>query len=325
LLSQRFQVTRYNDDGWRGGAGVDCGALSSEDFDAIVFFQLIPNGSMLRQIRCRTVIVVPMYDSAYGLRGFEWLPQIRCKYLNFSMNLHRIILSSGGESLNVQYFPDPSKYQMVKNNDGPPRAFFWQRGNDITWTTVRRLIGRPEVMDGVHLHLAPDPGCRVVSPNEGECREFRISLSEWFPHRSDYLLECMKARIFFAPRIREGVGMSFLEAMAQGNCVVAADSPTMNEYISNGETGLLYNPVDPRPLDFSNAHYIGARARELVDAGHAAWKDRAAEILEYIESPVAAKRKAWSLSRRMASRAQYRWWRINKWIAVIGKRFFGGK
>jgi glycosyltransferase involved in cell wall biosynthesis len=44
--------------------------------------------------------------------------------------------------------------------------------------------------------------------------------------------------------------MSLLETMAMGLCVVAPDTPTHNEYISDGITGLLYDLADVRPLSF---------------------------------------------------------------------------
>ncbi len=42
--------------------------------------------------------------------------------------------------------------------------------------------------------------------------------------------------------------MSFLEAMAMGKAVVAADNPTMNEYLTHNVNGYLFNPEDPRPI-----------------------------------------------------------------------------
>lgn len=61
-----------------------------------------------------------------------------------------------------------------------------------------------------------------------------------------------KSALYFAPRKYEGIGMSFLEAMASGRCVIAPDYPTMNEYIKNGETGYLYNFKRPQKIKFDD-------------------------------------------------------------------------
>ena len=56
-----------------------------------------------------------------------------------------------------------------------------------------------------------------------------------------------RAGIYFAPRLYEGIGISFLEAMAMGKAVVAPDNPTMNEYVTHNVNGFLYKPGGPAP------------------------------------------------------------------------------
>jgi glycosyltransferase involved in cell wall biosynthesis len=79
--------------------------------------------------------------------------------------------------------------------------------------------------------------------------------------------------------------MSFLEAMAMGLCVVAPNAPTMNEYIQNGVNGLLYDPENPKPLDFSRAHELGKAARLSVQKGHDAWTASKKEIVSFLSEP----------------------------------------
>ena len=313
-------MTRFNDDGWRGGAPVDSSALVRGDFDAILFFQVIPSGSLLKQLKCKNVTVVPMFDSVSGHRNWEWSPLLRCKFVNFCQVLHRTILSAGGRSLYAQFFPDPSKYEVISRS-GLPKAFFWQRGRDVTWDTVRKLIGTPGVMESVQLHLAADPGRSTGAPDERESQLFRIAQSEWFSTRKDYLSAISKAEVFFAPRIREGIGLSFLEAMAYGACVVAPDLPTMNEYIIHGKTGLLYDPFHPRQMDFSCVRAIGANARELVEAGHARWITQEGAILEFIDkaSPAGRPTAGFPLL-RAAMGARYGLRRLRQRLAQAWRR-----
>ena len=70
--------------------------------------------------------------------------------------------------------------------------------------------------------------------------------------------------------------MAFLEAMAMWRCVVANDDATMNEYIKNGENGILFSadhagPVPSEAISRAMAG-VGAsvarlRSRWLADAG----------------------------------------------------------
>jgi glycosyltransferase involved in cell wall biosynthesis len=60
--------------------------------------------------------------------------------------------------------------------------------------------------------------------------------------RDEYLLATSAANVFLAPRAAEGIGLTFLEAMARGGAVIAYDAPTMNEYIRNGDNGILLKP-----------------------------------------------------------------------------------
>ena len=79
--------------------------------------------------------------------------------------------------------------------------------------------------------------------------------------------------------------MSFLETMSLGLCVVAVDRPTMNEYIRNGENGLLYDPANPQPLDFSEVQRLGSAARESCVRGNAAWIASGPVIREFLARP----------------------------------------
>jgi hypothetical protein len=69
--------------------------------------------------------------------------------------------------------------------------------------------------------------------------------------------------------------------MALGLCVVAPDFPTMNEYVVHGETGLLYDPDRPEPLDFSGADQLGCQARQSALEGRVRWEASTEAILAF--------------------------------------------
>jgi hypothetical protein len=56
----------------------------------------------------------------------------------------------------------------------------------------------------------------------------------------------------------------------------------MNEYIIHGKTGLLYDPGNPKPLNFSNIEEIGANARKFIEQGHLKWLESQKELIGFI-------------------------------------------
>ena len=116
-------------------------------------------------------------------------------------------------------------------------------------------------------------------------------MSEWFPDKEDFFKILKASNVFFAPRLYEGIGISFIEAMTMRQCVVAPNTPTMNEYIRDGETGLLYDPGNPVSLDFSNAKQIANNAREYCKKGYKRWIESEEELIDFIYPNTTFKRK----------------------------------
>lgn len=150
--------------------------------------------------------------------------------------------------LDVRYFPDPDS--LPKEKGDPKRVFLWERG-EITQSVVEKLF----------------------PPSDGYV--FDVKRADEFLERDDYLARIAKCGIVIAPRRKEGIGMAFLEAMAMGKCVVANDDATMNEYIEDGENGILFSSGEAQPVSAESvsrviagvgASAVRLRARWLADA-----------------------------------------------------------
>jgi len=76
--------------------------------------------------------------------------------------------------------------------------------------------------------------------------------------------------------------------MAMGLCVAAPDTPTHNEYISDGKTGLLYDLADVRAVNFAAVRELGARARESAQEGFARWSLVKDDLLDFLATPTEA-------------------------------------
>ena len=210
--------------------------LEGNKFDTIVFFQLFPPYEELKYLKFKKIIFFPMYDGAPSRSEKIWKDYDgNVTIINFSSTLHSECIENDFNSKYIQFFQKPISFSSFGEEHG---IFFWQRLTDINIYTICSLIGENNITH-VHIHKAIDPSQHFV-----ECRNLlknKISYSEWFEYESDMLNIIEKYALYISPRMYEGIGMSFIKAMSMGRCVIAVDHPTMNEYISHGETGLLFD------------------------------------------------------------------------------------
>jgi len=289
MLRQRgHRVDFFWDEEWNGGAATPFSQVA--DYDVVIMFQCRCTAKELYFKKLHpNVIYIPMLDEFHIHRGPKvhrsgyWESFQGCKIISFSSALYAIATSFGLRSFFVHYYQPPG--DCVPSADSP-RAFFWIRHeNQVPWPIVRTLLGDTR-FGSVHLHIAPDPGSPAPTlPTEAEQKAHNIITSTWFAERRDFLDILGCTNIFFAPRRAEGIGQTFLEAMARGQCVVAPDSGTMNEYILHGVNGLLYDPEQPVPLDFSRFAELGAAAQQSVAAGHERWIAAQDRLEEFILTP----------------------------------------
>lgn len=280
ILGKYFNIDLYWDHSWNKGEPPDYRSIAEKKYSILVFLQVLPPPAVLRVLNPENIVIVPLFDGSRHIKDVRWLKYHRVRFLNFSKTLHEKLVGLGLESLYVQYFVPPMQTGITTGYQ-KPRGFFWQRTDLITWEHIKMLIPDGE-FENFHIHAVPDPGAGFFQPGENDIKKYNITFSRWFESKNDFLLKMNRANIFFAPRRYEGIGISFLEAMAMGMCVAAPDEPTMNEYIRNGTNGLLYDYNDLRPLDFSNFKTIGENAFDFVKENHKKWVGAEEEIVNYI-------------------------------------------
>ena len=282
-------VDFFWDNSWQGGNHITWHEV--ESYDAVIMFQsLCPiNSEYYRDIH-PNVIYIPMLDQfgiwqgpLFNLTEF-FNPFHGCKILNFSYALHGLVTGLGIKSKLVKY------YQPVENIGLIPtqglHGFLWiRREEEISWKIVKALIAESH-FDSFHIHLANDPGtAKPIKPSSSDIEKYNITMSTWFKNKSDFKAVLEKANVYFAPRMEEGIGQSFLEAFSRGQCVIAPDNGTMNEYIINGINGLLYDAKKPAPLNLENSIMIGACGREAAAIGRLKWESNELDIVNFILNP----------------------------------------
>lgn len=280
ILSEKYEITQFDFDPYSDRLE-KFEELSGQYFDVVVLFQIMPSIYKLTQyLTCKQFVFFPMYDGAPEIENPIWNEYKRCIIINFSKTLHERCKSIGLASFYIQYFPKPEK---ILNKGKEDYVFLWQRTNQVTINTIEKTLDIDKIKH-IYLHNAPDPGYEFLKP-PAKCKD-KCTVSTWFDTKeqmNEYLQECA---IYYAPRQFEGIGMSFLEAMAVGRCVIAPNFPTMNEYIQNGVTGYLYDFRKLRQIPIKNVRKIQENTIKYIEQGYKSWELNKHRILDWVEADV---------------------------------------
>ncbi|QHI70286.1 glycosyltransferase [Tichowtungia aerotolerans] len=312
LLTDHFDVTvchvdQYQSDPFRALPG------ASGRYDVLVCWQIMPPRDLLdRYFKWKHAALFPMYDSASEDGNPEhWYPYRDFNIICFSEKLHKRVSRMGFSSQYIQYFPEPTP--MAGWGD-PHAVFFWARQEAVNCRSVEKLLQHTDIKK-MHVHRAMDPHQTFVEPTLDGAIQY--SFSTWFEDRQEMKQLVNDSAFYIAPRLREGIGMSFLEAMAAGRCVIAPDDSTMNEYIVHGKTGYLYDPDNPVPLYIPDVKTIQMQTRSAIEKGYARWQSEKETIISRITASVSVNRR--KLTASIGCRTFSRPLSVTK---ILWKRFF---
>lgn len=282
--------------------------IREEHFDVLLLFQMPVSVKLLKKVFCFDHgVYIPMYDGTGEAPVDFWLDYREFNIINFSRALHERLLKIGLSSHYVQYFPKVAPEFVAGKAD---KAFFWQRRDTINIHTVCDLLAQSCVKE-IHIHQAADPGQNFISPKKIEENIYHITYSSWYEKKEDMLRDVEKAAVYIAPREYEGIGMSFLEAMAMGKCVIAPDHPTMNEYIIHGVNGYLYDMDHVRAIGNPDLKKIQKNAYIFMKKGFHTWERRKYKILDWLEQDA-------KINDRLLKKAYRK-------KSVVGKKYLAGK
>lgn len=259
-----------------------------------IFCMFPPSEPAMRTAGAR-LVWIPMWDHARIYSKAWWnslSPDLRV--VAFSEPVRQRAEAAGLQTLKLTYFMDPAQSPPA-NWTGERVALYWNRTGMLAPAALERFCGAlsisklffrdqldPRISERLHYALPPRLGDTEVVSIEPRDREEYLEVTEM-------------ANVMIAPRTCEGVGLTFLEGMARGCCVLGYDAPTMNEYIRDGHNGLLFRshhsrrrPAallrlarrSPHPVNvdqpwrrFSEENHraLGEQARMDHVAGHQRW------------------------------------------------------
>ena len=273
LLRRRFEVeTFYYDQAYRVRIPADKIAWA----DAIVYLEFLPSRFRIAEPGKRCVFV-PMYDNEWGSR-WQWkrIADSGMAVVSFCGRITEHARKCGVKNLlNVRYALPPS------SAPGNPRvAVLWERG-PIGIDQIRKLFA-PGDLDKLILVRRPAPG-QVFPPVPEDFRtDYHVELHEGgYLSDEEYCELLSEPGIYIAPRFKEGIGMTFLEALAAGKFVVAHKDATMDEAVEDGVNGRLVDMRNPTRINLPPT--APATRLSKAEARHARWKEDEERILAFFE------------------------------------------
>jgi glycosyltransferase involved in cell wall biosynthesis len=282
LLQEKYDVECIYDESWlHSKKATHSFSLNLNDYFAIIIWQIadLLSKDFIAELSKRNTVFFPMEN--YGDDWSRWKRYKKFKIISFS-KFNYIKLKQWG--FDVQYFQYFPKSWRISSETKKKRytVFFWQRVNALTWGDVKRLINHKDI-EKVVLHKSVDPGHQFVMPSEADIKKYNIEITEWFNNKAELENKIAQADIYIAPRITEGIGLSFLEAMAMGKAVIAVNMPTMNEYIKDKKNGYLFNMNNIHRVDLRNIETIRKNCIKSMERGFEKWSVQKEEIYKIVE------------------------------------------
>jgi glycosyltransferase involved in cell wall biosynthesis len=178
----------------------------------------------------------------------------RAKRLGFKGESH---LVPNGVDIQRFYNPNPKKL-----------------GDDVTLITTSRLNiknGIADVIEALKL-LPPNVKFKIIGAGELDAELKHLTRKLNLENRVEFLglitpdkipQHLHQADIFIRPSLSEGMGISFIEAMAASLPVVATPVGGIPDFLKDGETGVFCEPNDPQSIAAAVNKLISDR--ELVE------------------------------------------------------------
>lgn len=278
LLSLKYNLIEFWDYSWCGGDSVKIEHLNKNNFHKIFFFQFIFPPRQLKKLNCKNIIWFPMYDGEEKKHFSEYITYLnqRIKIFSFSKKLSDKLRKSGLECYYYKYHLKPI---YRKNNFKNKRILFWMRTTHINWNTIKKLLGKNREVEIV-LKINPDPNQKLKIPSKNDINKYNIEIVKKWLSRKEYNKLLASCNIFIAPRKAEGIGLSFIEALSYGICVIAHNNSTMNEYIIHGKNGYLYDLDKIEELDLSNFQKLCHNAKEIAENDYYLWENTKRNIFK---------------------------------------------
>lgn len=248
-----------------------------EKYDLVVFWQITPKVKTIRGLATEKVVFIPMYDGCHQTSIAQWAKYRKYRFVAFSYQLHRSFLRAGIASFFLQYVPLVDDKYLSTEKEKQPTIYIWKRHKSFQLQPLITSLQKMGIKKAI-CHETTEADQQEIYPIEIEFT------SGWYPTHDDYINAISQCHYYLAPRLYEGIGMSFLEAMGCGLCVLAPNRATMNEYIVDGENGILFDSYQELANKTIHLEQIARKARETYLEIQAKWNQGEKKLISFLQT-----------------------------------------
>lgn len=175
------------------------------------------------------VINISMFDGVENRKENFFIKLTNCLNINFSKTLHDKFIQLGIDSKYLKFYPEKFIHRSFKI---PNSIFFWER--DPLQISCEQVINKFGFDFSYNFH-------GIVSPRKekimNDYNDFNINFTSRISDKNQFLNFLSPFQFFIAPRLTEGIGMSFLDAMNVGCIPIGSMRPTFSEYVKSNING----------------------------------------------------------------------------------------
>lgn len=236
------------------------------------------------------IIFVPMLDSAMSwdfVKNSKFFKRMsKVKVLCFSNKLAEILREKGINSLYTRYFPEVDEKPQIRKNIEGINIAYWHRLSSYERALVKFLtLIPPTEIKKINLKNYPDPGNKRLSENfKSYFKKAAIELEEhdWSEDNTKWINTIKESNLYVASRQFEGIGLSFIDALAAGVPVMGVNSATLNEYVIDNHNGFLITDNSKEIVNLEKLKKIENSTKKIAKQYSNTWKKVFAEKINLL-------------------------------------------
>ncbi len=262
-------------------------------YDHIFFFHIIFPFQFMKKLIGKNITWAPMYDGLdkYGavnftnplLRKIFWkqMSSIDVKILKFSKKISESIGSININSLELRYYIKPS-FSEPRSTNKRLNIFFWDRGGIKFKDWIKHF--KEKDINELTYFSKPDYGRSQSYSNElSNNNNFKINfIKDNFLSKEKFIELMTQNDVFIAPRKKEGIGMTIVEAFSRGMFIVGYNDSTMNEYINDNKLGFLFDEKSDQKIDINYILNNFEYRRRKAEQKYNDWTAEKKNILPFV-------------------------------------------
>ncbi len=282
ILSEEFEITDF---WWKPNNKIPLNEINK--FEYIFFFHVMFPHQIMKKLEKKKIMWAPMYDALNFrnsfLKSIFWkqISNLGIKVLEFSDKITESIGKEEIDSLRLNYFIK-SNFSSSIDQQMKLNIFFWDRGR-IKIDDWLHLFDQEDINQIVYFPKA-DPGTKIVNnDNLIKKKNYNINLiDKKFLPKSEYLSLFEKCNVFIAPRKKEGIGITIVEAISKGMFVVGYNDSTMNEYISDKKVGFIFDEKTTEKINTKDIIENYEHRKKYAELSYIKWIQNKKKIIQLI-------------------------------------------